>query len=439
MPNLLELNMSLPVVVIVGRPNVGKSTLFNRIIGKGTAIVEDIAGVTRDRNLQSAEWEGRRFIVVDTGGFYSEADTDIGKQVREQALFAIEEADIIVHLLDAESCPLPDDIELDRLIRESGKTSIKAVNKIDGPKKEPKLYDFFVLGDDIHPISAKTGYGFEDFMDRVISLIPERPEPSQIEEALPRVSVIGRPNVGKSTLINTLIGKKRLIVSPIPGTTRDSIDTICTYYGKKYLFIDTAGIRRKARAYPIERFAMLRTLKSIERSDVCLIVLDSTEGVVTEDQKISGEVLRLQKGAVFVLNKWDLIPEPEKSYKRLTEDIKRKIWFFEHAPVLTISAMERTRVTKLFPLIDKVIGERKKKIPTNELNELLRSIPPIYSGGSKVRLDYIVQKDIEPPCFLVFTKKPDALRPEHLRYIERVIRERFSFSGTPIKILKRQK
>lgn len=437
MPNLLELSMSLPVVVIVGRPNVGKSTLFNRIIGRGTAIVEDIAGVTRDRNLQTVEWEGRRFIVVDTGGFYSEADTDIGRQVREQALFAIGEADIIVHLMDAESGLLPDDIELDKLIRESGKTSLKIVNKIDGPKKEPKLYDFFTLGGDIQPLSAKTGYGFEDFMERLLKLLPKGLEPS--EEALPRVSVIGRPNVGKSTLINTLIGKKRLIVSPIPGTTRDSIDTICTYYGKKYLFIDTAGIRKKARAYPIERFAMLRTFKSIERSDVCLIVLDSTEGVVAEDQKIAGEVLRLQKGAVFVLNKWDLVSEPEKSYKILIEDIKRKIWFFEHAPVLTISAIERTRVTKLFPLIDKVISERKKRVPTSELNELLRSIPPIYSGGSKIRLDYIVQKDIEPPCFLVFTKKPDALRPEHLRYIERVIRERFSFSGTPIKILKRQK
>jgi GTP-binding protein len=195
--------MSLPVVVIVGRPNVGKSTLFNRIIGRGTAIVEDIAGVTRDRNLQSAEWEGRRFIVVDTGGFYSEAETDIGRQVKEQALFAIEEADIIVHLMDAESGLLPDDIELDRLIRESGKTTIKAVNKIDGPKKEIKLYDFFTLGDDIQPLSAKTGYGFEDFMEGLLKLLPKRFEPTPFEEALPRVSVIGRPNVGKSTLINT--------------------------------------------------------------------------------------------------------------------------------------------------------------------------------------------------------------------------------------------
>jgi GTP-binding protein len=436
--------MPKPFVVIVGRPNVGKSTLFNRIAGGETAIVESIPGVTRDRNYQEAEWSGKSFVIVDTGGFYPEPAEDIFPQVREQAEFAIEEADLIIHLLDGKEGLTPHDIELSRMLRASGKKVIWAVNKIDAPTREDRLYDFYPLGvEELVPLSAATGYEFDEFMDRVASLLPERKQGKE-ELDYPRVAVVGRPNVGKSTLVNTLLGKNRMIVSPLPGTTRDSIDSVCTYYGKKYLVIDTAGIRKKGKVgYSIERYSMVRAIRSIERCDVTLVVLDASDGIVEQDRRIAGTVERYGKGVVFLFNKWDLVKEPEITYKRYMHEFRDRIWFFNHAPVLTLSGLERKRVTKVFPLIDGVVSQRKKRISTAELNTLLRetiSRAPIpLHRGKTVKFYYITQVGIEPPQFVLFANYPEGVKDSSLRYVEKILREQFSFSGTPLRIFVRKR
>jgi GTP-binding protein len=436
------------VVAIVGRANVGKSTLFNRIIKAGgnktkpTAITENIPGVTRDRNYGEAQWNNKVFVIVDTGGFYTEDvegnEGEIIRQMREQALYAIEEADIIIHLLDAKSGLNPSDTELANILRESGKKVLWVVNKIDSPSKEIYLYEFYKIGaDKIFPLSAITGYGFDELMDEITALIPEE-ESAKIQEEIPKIAVVGRPNVGKSTLINSLLGKKRLIVSPVPGTTRDAIDSICSYYGKKYLFIDTAGLRKKSAASSLERFAVARAIRSIERADVVLIVLDVSEGIVEQDQKIAGLVEEYGKGAIFLLNKWDLISDPEREYKKIVNELRSKMWFMDYVPYLTISGVEKKRITKIFPLIDEIIKERQKKIPTAELNRFLEKVKsekifPIYKG-KELKFLYMTQVGINPPQFSIFVNYPSAVKSQHMRFIERMLREEYSFIGTPIRI-----
>lgn len=430
--------MARPLLVIVGRPNVGKSTLFNRIVGRPAAIVEDIPGVTRDRNYMDAEWNDKAFIAADTGGFYPEAGHEIFGQIKEQALFAIEEADLVIHLLDAKEGLNPIDKELARLLRASGKKVIWAANKIDAPTREDRLIEFYALGaEDLIPVSAITGYNFDALMDRAAEFLPAWVEEPTV---YPKIAVIGRPNVGKSTLVNSLLGKRRMLVSAMPGTTRDAVDSICSYYRKKYLLIDTAGIRRKDRTgYSIERFAMLRAMRSIERADVALVMLDASAGIVAEDQKIAGMVERNGKGAVFVFNKWDLMEDPEADRKRLVSELKRKLWFFAHAPVITASGLERKRITGIFPLIDGVIAERKKRIPTSELNRFLRELPMPTSRGRKIRLNYMSQVGTEPPRFVIFTNAPDAFNAPRIKHIEGLLREKYSFGGTPIRIEMRGK
>jgi GTP-binding protein len=429
--------MAKPVVVIVGRPNVGKSTLFNRMTRSHAAIVEDIPGVTRDRNYLDAEWEDKKFIVVDTGGFYIEPPEDMFLQIKEQAMFAIEEGDAIIHLLDGKDGLIPSDMELARLLRTSDKKVLWAVNKIDGPTREDRLYDFYPIGtEELWPVSAATGYGYDDFMEKLISILP-----LYAEEKInyPKIAVVGRPNVGKSTLINTLLGKKRMIVSHVPGTTRDSIDSICTYYGRKYLLIDTAGIRKKDKVgYSIQRFSMVRAIRSIERCDIALIIMDACKGIVEQDQKIAGIVEGYGKGAIFLMNKWDLIKEPEKTYERLGTELSRKMWFMQYAPVLTVSALQKKRITKIFPIIDKIIREREKRITTADLNRFFREVVsrmslPLYKGKA-VKLNYITQVKTEPPAFVVFANYLSALKDSQIRYIEKELRNRFSFMGTPVRI-----
>lgn len=429
--------MAKPIVVIVGRPNVGKSTLFNRITRTHAAIVEDIPGVTRDRNYLDAEWEGKNFTVVDTGGFYPEPPEDIYLQIKEHAIFAIEEGDVIIHLLDGKDGLTPSDMELARLLRASGKKVLWAVNKIDGPTREERLYDFYPVGaENLWPVSAATGYGYDDFMEKLISLLP-----LYVEEEFdyPKIAVVGRPNVGKSTIINTLLGKKRMLVSPVPGTTRDSIDSICTYYGRKYLLIDTAGLRKKDKVgYSIERFSMVRAIRSIERCDIALIVIDASKGIVEQDQKIAGIVEGYGKGAIFLLNKWDLIDKPEEAHERLGNELSRKIWFMQYVPFLTISALEKKRITKVFPIIDEIIKERKKRIPTADLNRFFMEFVsgmslPLYKGKT-AKLYYITQVKTEPPAFVVFANYASALKDTHIRHIDKGLRSRFSFEGTPIRI-----
>ena len=452
------------IVALVGMPNVGKSTLFNRMIKGGYekdkpgAITDKTPGVTRDRNYGNVRWGEKTFTVIDTGGFYFDEPrlTDITVQVREQAIAAMQEADLILHVMDGKMGINPFDIELAQVVRESGKRFLLIVNKTDTPGKQDKTVDFYSLGGEIFFVSALTGYGFEELMEKIITLLPAKGEGGKIAVAsdIPKIAVVGRPNTGKSTLINSLLSSKRLIVSPMPGTTRDSIDTICSYYGRKYLFIDTAGIRKGAgRSFfylkdpshgqysnktILERMSVMNALKSIQRADVVLIVIDASEGIVEQDQRIAGMVMESGKGAIFLLNKWDIIETPDIAYKNILNTITRKMWFMNYAPVLTISGLEKKRITKIFPLIDDINLQRKRLLSSDELNALLsslsHSLQSIMPGARNFRLTGIKQSGIEPPAFDIYTNQPSMIKGNILIFAEKVFRGMFSFKGTPVRI-----
>lgn len=430
--------MATPIVVIVGRPNVGKSTLFNRIVGRQEAIVQDIPGVTRDRNYKDAVWDDYRFTVVDTGGFFPQHDDNIFVQIKEQALFAIEEADVIIHLLDGKDGVNPFDHDLVQVLRASGKAVVWAINKVDALQREDRAYDFYSLGiEEIIPFSALTGYNHDDLMDRVTSYLQPAPELDSTVD-YPKVAIIGRPNVGKSTIVNAVLGKDRMLVSPVAGTTRDAVDSVCSYYKKKYLIIDTAGMRRKdSHHYDIDRFAMVRAMRSIERCDVAVVVMDASTGVVSDDQKIAGMVLEYMKGAIFIFNKWDLVEDPVKTYKELMDVFHRKMFFLTHSPTLTTSGVERTRLTKLFPLIDKIVTDRRMRIPTAKLNRFCATLNLPSSKGKKLRVYYMTQYAVSPPAFTLFVNNPDLFRDSHLRHIEDKLREAFGFEGVPLRLVNR--
>lgn len=433
--------MRKPIIAIVGRPNVGKSTLFNRIMRKRLAVVEDIPGITRDRLYGNAEWDDKLFIVVDTGGFQSAPDEDIMNQVKQQALYAVEEADIIIMLMDSESGLTPLDIELNNALRPYNKQTFYAVNKIDGPRKEKALYDFYSMGVDLMPVSAIDGYGFEYLMDTVTASIPET---AQEETAYPRIAIVGRPNVGKSTLVNSLLGKDRMIVSPVPGTTRDAVDSVCRCNKKNYILIDTAGIRKRGMmAKTFERYSFIRTAQNIESCDVALILLDSVDGVVETDQKIASLVHEAGKGSIILFNKWDLTEKNSQLLKKLQSELRNKLWFMPYAQIITISALNRQRVTKLFPIIDQIIAESAKRIGTHELNDFLRESLlvqplPLYRGKS-VKVHYITQVSVKPPSFAIFSNRSKGIKPDYLRYLEKRLRERYVFKGVPLRFYVRQK
>ena len=434
--------MSKPVVAIVGRPNVGKSTLFNRIAGRKVAVTEDIPGITRDRLYEDVVWKGRPFLLVDTGGFQQEHEGDITREVQKQALIAVEEADIIILMMDAESGPLPSDTELIGLLRKYNKQTLYLINKIDGPNKEKKLVnDFYALGVDLMPVSALRGLGYEDLMDRVFSMLPESSTP---DSDYPKISIVGRPNVGKSTLVNSLLGKERMIVSPVAGTTRDSVDSLCSYYKRKYVIVDTAGIRRRGRmAGNVERFSFMSTLRNIEDSDVALLILDASEGIVDMDQKIAGLVHKAGKSAIIMVNKWDLVDKSTSSVKELEAKIYNKLWFMRYSPILTVSALSRSRITKVFPLIDKVIAEYTRRITTHELNLFLRDTvsekaPPMVKGKN-VRIYYIAQVRTGPPIFVLFANRKEGIKNQYLKFLEKHLRDRFNFENVPIRLFVRQR
>lgn len=434
--------MGKAIVAIVGRPNVGKSTLFNRIIKKRRAVIEDFPGVTRDRLYGEATWEGKSFLVVDTGGFQHEADGEFAAEVKKQLLIAVEEADIVLLLLDGESGLLPLDTELIAELRKYGKRVFYAVNKIDGPNKEKKLLnDFYSIGVDIFPISALNGYGFEELMEGMSPLLTTGEEE---KSEYPRIAIVGRPNVGKSTLVNSLLGKERMIVSSIPGTTRDAVDSVCSYYKKKYILVDTAGIRRKGKmAQTVERYSFMRTLRNVEDCSIALIVLDASEGVVELDQKIAGAVISAKKGAVIIYNKWDLVNKDSLSIDDVKEQIYEKLWFMRHVPILTISALSKQRTTKVFSIIDKIIAESSKRITTHNLNTFMRKVlsmqePPMYRSR-RVKIYYITQVKTAPPGFTIFTNQKDGIKEQYKRFLEKQLREHFKFEGSPIEIYVRQR
>ncbi len=434
--------MGKAIVAIVGRPNVGKSTLFNRIIKKRRAVIEDFPGVTRDRLYGEATWEGKSFLVVDTGGFQHEADGEFAGEVKKQLLIAVEEADIILLLLDGESGLLPLDTELIAELRKYGKRVFYAVNKIDGPNKEKNLLnDFYSLGVDIFPVSALSGYGFEELMEGMSPLLTTGEEE---KSEYPKIAIVGRPNVGKSTLVNSLLGKERMIVSSTPGTTRDAVDSVCSYYKKKYIIVDTAGIRRKGKmAQTVERYSFMRTLRNVEDCNIALIVLDASEGVVELDQKIAGAVISAKKGAVIIYNKWDLVNKDSLSMDDVKERIYEKLWFMRHVPILTISALSKQRLTKVFSLIDKIIAESSKRITTHNLNTFMRKVllmpePPMYRSR-RVKIYYITQVKTTPPGFTIFTNQKDGIKEQYKRFLEKQLRDHFKFEGVPIEIYVRQR
>jgi GTP-binding protein len=438
--------MKRPVIAIVGRPNVGKSTLFNRLLGRRQAIVQDIPGVTRDRHYAETEHRGRRFTLIDTGGLDPDAPAGVATQVRQQAERAIAEADAVILLFDGRDGLTALDHAVAAPLRRLTKPVLVAVNKIDSPRSDVLTAEFYELGmAPIYPIAAEQGYGVDELMEAALAALPETgpaAEAAGTGRSPPRVAVVGRPNVGKSTLINRLLGEERLVTDATPGTTRDAIDTPVEFDGKPYVFVDTAGIRRRGRIERgVERFSLARALEAIRRADVAVVVLDGAEGLVEQDTKIIGQVLKENKGCILLINKWDLAAaDPQARAKRLAE-AQRRLSFITHAPMRFISARTGSHVKDLFGLIDEVFAAYARRVPTGELNrafeEAVEARHPPQTGGRHVKLYYITQTATRPPTFVIFANRPADVKTPYLRYIENFFRERFGFIGTPLKFVLR--
>jgi GTPase len=430
------------LVAIVGRPNVGKSTLFNRIIGWRKAIVEDVPGVTRDRNYADAEWSGREFSIVDTGGLDVESDELYLPLIRDQVQVAIEEADLILFLLDSKMGLAHQDIEISNLLRKSIKPTLYVVNKVDHEKHEVRAFDFHGLGIDMFfTVSALEGRKIDELLDAIVERLPEAESAEDTEETI-KVAVIGKPNVGKSTLVNRILGEERLITSPIPGTTRDSIDTLIEKNGRKYLFIDTAGIRRRLKVTSsVEKYSVMRAIKTIERADIILFMFDGKEGPTHQDARISELIQDKGKGCIILLNKWDLVPKEIAEIPNIADIVRNKLKEVDFAPVISISALTGKRVNKVFEYIDSVYGNFSCRISTKPLNTLLDSIlktnpPPIYKG-SEIKFYYISQPMTKPPTFVVFTNSLKGIPESYKRFLENTFRKEFNLEGTPIKFVFR--
>ncbi|HEY8875498.1 MAG TPA: ribosome biogenesis GTPase Der [Desulfosporosinus sp.] len=438
--------MSKPVVAIVGRPNVGKSTLFNRITGGLVAIVENMPGVTRDRLYRDADWLGKKFALIDTGGIeFKDLGTPIPTQMRKQAEIAMEEADVVIFVVDAQLPPTADDEMIARTLRRSGKPVLLAANKVENfAEIEGQLYDFLSLGlGEAIPISAVHGMNTGDLLDLVIANFPENSEEEYDPDVI-RISVIGRPNVGKSSLVNTMLGKNRVIVSNIPGTTRDAIDTPFEQDGKHYVLIDTAGMRRKARIDELtEQYSVVRSLRAVDRSDVILMLIDAVDGVTEQDKKIAGYAHEAGKAIILVVNKWDLIEKDENTINKFEKTIRVELGFMQYAPTMFISALTGQRVTKIIELVDFVVEQNATRVTTATLNTLLREWlhlnPPPSDKGRRLKVRYLTQVSVKPPTFVFFVNDPELMHFSYKRYLENQMRKHFGFEGTPIRIVIRQK
>jgi GTP-binding protein len=433
-----------PVVAIVGRPNVGKSTLFNRIAGRKKAIVEDHPGVTRDRNYADIEWGDRSFSLIDTGGFEPISREKIFMQMREQCQLAIEEADLILFLMDGKDGLAPSDKEIASILRREAKPVLHVVNKIDGPKHEEKTYEFYGIGvETIFSISALHNYGVNDLMTEVLKALPPSDE-EEVEEAVTRIAVVGRPNVGKSSLVNRILGYDRVIVNENPGTTRDAIDTFMEIGDRKYLLIDTAGIRRKSKiSLRLEKYTIVEALKSIDRCDVVLLLIDPQEGVTEQDTKIAAFIQEKVKGCVIVVNKWDLIEKDTHTAKEYTLHIREELKFITYAPVIFISSLTGKRVMNTIGLVDQVFEEYGTRVSTSRLNDLIgqstRKSPPPRYGTRRVKIYYGTQASVRPPTFVLFANYPRRIHITYQRYLVNQIRQSLGFKKTPIRLLLRQR
>ena len=438
--------MGKPIVAIVGRPNVGKSTLFNIFANSRISIVEDTPGVTRDRLYADTEWLDNEFMMVDTGGIEIMNTDKIAVSIRQQAQIAIAEADVILFVCDARAGITHEDAEVAKMLRQSKKPIVLAINKADSPKQEMEIFEFYNLGiGEPIPVSAANHLGLGDLLDAVVEKFPETSaygEDGNEDEI--KVALIGRPNVGKSSIFNTLVGEERSIVSDVAGTTRDAIDTPVIREGQKFLFIDTAGMRRKARIdEPIEKYSIIRSLRAVDRSDVVLMVIDAIDGVTEQDKKIAGYAHEAGKGIVLVVNKWDLYDKDNTSTLRYTENLRRELVFMQYAPVVFVSAITKQRIHRLPEVIHYVAEQNAMRISTSVLNQVVEDAiainPPPTEKGQRLKILYATQVKIKPPTFVIFVNEPEIMHFSYQRYLENKLREAFGFEGTPLQMIIRGK
>jgi len=432
-----------PIVAIVGRPNVGKSTFFNRVTRTKDAIVDNFPGVTRDSIYRDAVWNDAQFTLVDTGGFMGGEEDDIISKVRFQVKEAVDNADVIIMMLDGKWGVSPFDHDIIGMLRTAGKQIFYVVNKIDGDEKEVNLYDFYNLGiENPYSVSAEHGYGVPDFLDDLVDQMPR--VISEKSENMAKVAVIGRPNVGKSSLINRILGKERHIVSDIPGTTRDAVDSICEIKGKSYLLIDTAGIRRKGKvSEKIEKFSIIKALKSLDRCDVALIIIDASEGITEQDISVAGYAFERGCGCIFLLNKWDTVEKNDNTRKILIDRLRYDAKFLNFAPAMVISAKTGHGVSKIFNLVEEVYGQYERRIGTGELNRIFevavkKTEPPLYKGR-RLKFFYATQVSVKPPTFVCFVNFPEGVHFSYSRYLVNQIREGSGLDKTPVKIIFRKR
>ena len=433
--------MNIPVIAIIGRPNVGKSALFNRIVGDHSAIVSDEAGTTRDRHFALAEWNARQFWLVDTGGLADDPHIPMDVEIRRQVIEAIGEADLLLMVVDAKVGLHPSDSRVLELLRESQKPWLLVANKVDDPTSTD-YYEFFALGaGDPLPVSAVNGKNSGDLLDVIVANIPANTE--EQADAL-RVAVIGRPNVGKSSLVNRLLGEERLVVSEISGTTRDAIDTPLNYHGRTIIFIDTAGLRRQSRVDDgVEFYSALRSRRAIDRADICILVIDATEGLHNQDLKIAALAWETGRGLIIVVNKWDIAEKETNSAHKFQKECEEKAPFFKFVPFIFLSALTGQRVAKVLSVILDVEEERKKRITTSQVNTTLEALvarrQPPQAAGREIKLNYATQVETAPPTIAVFGNNPDLVQEHYIRYLHNGFREAWGFTGSPLRVVMRRK
>lgn len=435
--------MAKPVVAIVGRPNVGKSTIFNRIVGERVSIVEDVPGVTRDRIYNSAEWLGKEFNIIDTGGI-DLSDEPFLEQIRAQAEIAIDEADVIIFITNGREGVTDADEQVAKILYRSNKPIVLAINKVDNPEMCDQIYDFYSLGfGEPYPISGSHGLGLGDMLDAVRAHFPKEEEEEYPDDTV-KFSLIGRPNVGKSSILNALLGEDRVIVSDIAGTTRDAIDTTYTFDGQDYVMIDTAGMRKRGKVYEsTEKYSVLRAMRAIERSDVVLVVINAEEGIREQDKRIAGYAHDAGRAIIIVVNKWDAINKDEKTINVWTEDIREQFQFLSYAPIVFVSAKTKQRLNNLFPLINQVSDNHSLRVQSSMLNDVISDAvamnPSPMDKGKRLKIFYTTQVAVKPPTFVVFVNDPELMHFSYERFLENRIRDAFPFDGTPIRVIARKR